>query len=196
MQRKGFKQMDDPKRDAAPSARLRLAGLRPGGVQEFRLEPDAARLRALAAELDLLGLRKLRLTGTLIPEGRADWRLKARLGATVIQPCVATLAPVTTRIEADVTRSYLADPPPVPEGEEIEMPEDDSAEPLPDTLDLDALMAEELALNLPLYPHAEGVDAPVQQSVTEPGAEPIREEETKPFAGLAGLRDKLTRDDD
>jgi hypothetical protein len=44
-------------------------------------------------------VRKLRFIGTLEPEGAQDWRLTADLGATVVQPCVVTLAPVTTRLE-------------------------------------------------------------------------------------------------
>ncbi len=195
MERKGFKQMDDPERDAAGSERLRLAALRGSGPQDFRLEPDKDRRDAIAAELDLLGLRKVRFEGRLQPEGRADWRLEGKLGATVVQPCVATLAPVTTRIEAEVTRTYMADPPPIPEAEEVEVPEDDSVEALPSVLDLGALLVEELALNLPLYPHAEGVE-PVEEELTPPGAEPITEEEVKPFAGLAALRDQMNKDED
>ncbi len=79
-----------------------------------------------------------------------DWRLEAKLGATVVQPCVVTAEPVTTRIDDPVTRRYLAQMP-EPQGDEVEMPEDDSAEPLPDVLDLSAVMAEALALALPLY---------------------------------------------
>jgi hypothetical protein len=63
--------------------------------------------------------------------GRARLAAGGRLGATVVQPCVATLAPVTTRIETGVTRRYLADWQ-EPEGEEAEMPEDDTTEALPD----------------------------------------------------------------
>lgn len=187
--------MDDPERSVATAARLPLARLRAGGPQEFRLEPEAGRREEIAAELDLLGLRKLRLEGRLLPEGRQDWRLEAMLGATVVQPCVATLVPVTTRIDVGVERVYMADPPPVPEGDEVEVPEDDRIEPLPAVLDLEGLMIEELALALPEYPHAEGVE-PVEEEAMPEGAAPIEEEETRPFAGLAALRDQLKKDED
>ena len=77
--------------------------------------------------------------------GRPRLAAGGGLGATVTQACVVTLAPVITRIEETVTRRYLADMP-EPEGEEVEMPEDDSAEPLPVIIDPGAVMIEALAL--------------------------------------------------
>lgn len=174
---------------------IRPGTLAAGDDHPFVLVPDAEARAAIAADLDLRGLRKLRFAGALKPEGRADWRLEATLGATVVQDCVVTLDPVVSRIDVPVIRRYLNDPPELPEGEEIEMPEDDSIEPLPRVLDLSAVMIEALALALPEYPHAPGVD-PLEISVTEPGAAPIRDEERRPFAGLAGLRDKLAEDDE
>ena len=160
----------------------------------FELTPDAAARAAIAEALDLSALRKLRFAGTLAPLGARDWELTADLGATVVQPCVVTFEPVTTRIDETVARRYLADPLPLPEGDEIEMPEDDSVEALPETIDLGAVMIEALSLALPLYPHAEGA-APVEISVTEPGKQALSDDDTKPFAGLAALRDKMGEED-
>ena len=174
--------------------KLRIRDLAAGAAHGFDLTPDAGARAAIAAALGIPAVRKLRLSGRLEPMGRADWRLTARLGATVVQDCVVTLDPVTTRIDEDVARSYLANPPATPEADEIEMPEDDTIEPLPEILDLGAVMIEALALNLPLYPHAEGV-APLNASFTEPGKTPMSDAEARPFAGLAGLRDKLTKDE-
>ncbi len=183
--------MADPASDGPSPHRLRLAALRKNGAQDFLLEPGAEARAAIAADLDLSDLRKLRFAGRIEPSGREDWRLVAELGATVVQPCVATLAPVTTRIDTPVTRLYVADLPEVPEGDEVEMPVDDSVEPLPATLDLHRLMTEELALALPLYPHS-GEGAPVEHSFAPPGAAPLAEEPArKPFAGLAVLRDRM-----
>nr|WP_243645014.1 DUF177 domain-containing protein [Rhodovulum euryhalinum] len=154
-----------------------------------RLVPDAETRAGIAARLGLEALRKLRFEGTLAPEGRRDWRLAGHLGATVVQPCVVTLAPVTTRIEADVVRSYRADMPPPPPGHEVEMPEDETEEPLPEVLDLMAVVEEALALALPLYPRAEG--AGIAAAVFgPPGVAPLRDEDTKPFAALARLKDR------
>lgn len=165
---------------------VRLSTL--GGRSPVRvvMAPDADACREIADRLGLSGLRKLRLEGALVPEGRADWRLEARLGATVVQPCVVTLAPVTTRIDVPVTRRYVEDMA-APAGDEIQMPEDDTEEPLPEALDLTEVMEEALALALPLYPRAEGAELGAAV-YGPPGAEPLTDEAAKPFAALAALR--------
>ncbi len=175
-------------------ALIRIADLAPGDTHALRFEPDADTRAGIAADLGIPALRKLRLDGQLTPLGRRDWALQATLGATAVQDCVVTLQPVTTRIDEPVRRTYLAEMPELPEGDEIEMPEDDSAEPLPDTLDLRALATEALALALPPYPRADGLD-PLEAQFTEPGAQPMRDDDAKPFAGLAALRDKFSGDD-
>ena len=168
---------------------LRLAELG-NRIFDFDLTPDADRLAALTDDLELLSLKKVRFVGTLRPEGPRDWRLDATLGATVVQPCRVTLKPVTTRIDEEVTRRYLARWE-EPAKDEVEMP-DDSVEPLPETLVLGAVLAEALALALPAFPRAEDADE-VALSVTEPGKTAMTEAEAKPFAGLASLRDKLEK---
>lgn len=174
--------------------RFRMSELPPSRPVTFELRPTPDENRAIADDLGLSGLRKLSFQGTLEPEGKRDWRLVAHLGATVTQPCVVTLAPVTTRIEEDVTRRYLAAMPGIPDEDEVEMPEDDSIEPLPDMLDLAVVMTEALALALPLYPRAEGAELE-ETVVTEPGKTPLRDEDTRPFSGLSALRDALKKDD-
>ncbi|MCE8509014.1 DUF177 domain-containing protein [Ruegeria pomeroyi] len=172
---------------------LRVADLPQNSVTAFDLRPGPARLAEIAQDLGLDGLRKLRFSGTIRAEGKRDWRLEAELGATVIQPCVVTLDPVTTRIDTRLTRLFLADWT-EPDEEEAEMAtEDDEAEPLRATIDLDAVMSEALALNLPAYPRKEGVDLG-QAVFTEPGKQAMTDEETRPFAGLAALRETLKKD--
>lgn len=173
-----------------PSEPVRLAGAQPREPREVALEPGPGARAAIAAELGLSALRKLRLTGRLLPEGRDDWRLEAELGATVVQPCGVTLQPVTTRIDEPVTRRWLANPPVPAEGAEVEMPEDDSAEPLVASVDLVQVMIEALSLAIPPFPRAEG--AGLGEAVyAPPGQAPLTDEAIRPFAGLAGLRDKL-----
>ena len=135
-------------------------------------------------------IRKLRFEGRLQPEGKCDWRLEGVLGATVVQDCVATLAPVTTRIEETIVRRYLSDSSPLPTGDEIQMPDDETAEDLPVDLDLWEVLMEALALALPPYPHKPGL-ALVDETFTPPGKPPMDNDDTKPFAGLAALRDKF-----
>ncbi len=170
---------------------MRVADLPQNRAVAFDLRPDTEALQRIAAELELKGLRKLSFRGSIKAQGARDWLLEGALGATVIQPCVATLEPVTTRIDEPVRRLYLADPAPIlPEGEEVEMPEDDTAEPLGSTIDPYAVMIEALALALPLWPRADGAEIG-EVTVTEPGRTALTQEAMKPFAGLAGLRDKL-----
>lgn len=153
----------------------------------FRIEPDAAARADLAGRLEASEIRKLRFEGEVIPEGKRDWRLVATLGATVVQPCVVTLAPVVTRIDDQITRRFLAhwsEPEP---GSETEMPEDETTEPLGATIDPVAVMEEALALALPDYPRADGVELG-SIAVTEEGAAPLTDEAARPFAALARLR--------
>ena len=178
--------------EGTPSGRrhIRLGDLAVTRPTPIELLPDPAELDRLASEFGLDALRKVRLVGELIPRGRHDWDLEAQLGATVVQPCVVTLAPVTTRIEERVIRRFRADLPEPPPGAEVEMPEDDALEPLPETLDLGRVLAEALALAVPEYPRAEGAELGTAV-FTEPGQAPMTEAEVKPFAALAALKGKL-----
>ena len=169
---------------------VRLSGLSGRRAESFLLEPDAEARQALADRLNILGIRKLRFAGTLRPEGREDWILEAELGATVVQECRVSLAPVTTRLDEEVMRTYLARPPEEPEGGEVEMPEDETVEPLPAVLDLGAVMQEALALALPPFPRAEGAEAG-DQVFTEPGKEPLTDADVHPFASLKALKDRM-----
>ncbi len=161
----------------------------------FHVEFDAAERAALAADLGIEAIRKLRFLGELHPEGTRDWRLEGHLGATVVQACIVTLAPVVTRIDENVTRRFVADASAPPPGSEIEMPEDTDTEPLGPAIDPAVVMAEALALALPDYPRAQGVET-ADILVTEPGVVPLTEAEVHPFAALAALRKDTSDDDD
>ncbi len=174
---------------------MRVADLAPNEPTTFELVPTTAQCTAIAEDIGVPALRKIRFTGTLAPMGKRDWELKGHLGATVTQDCVVTLAPVTTRIEEDVLRHWLAGLVRVPEDEEVEMPEDVTQEPLGTEIDLGEVLVEALALALPLYPRADGA-AMSEQNFAEPGVTAMTDEAARPFAGLAGLRDKLSGDSD
>ncbi|MEQ5871852.1 DUF177 domain-containing protein [Sagittula sp. NFXS13] len=181
---------------SAPQARLRVASLRQTGETPFSLEPKASARDDLARALGIEGIRKLRFTGTVSPRGRDSWELKGKLGATVVQACIVTLDPVNTRLDVDVERRYMPghrfESPDA--GTEIEMPEDDSLEPLGEVIDLEALMAEELTLSLPPYPRKDGVGLESAQ-FAEDGVAPMTDEDVKPFAGLAALKEKMDKGD-
>lgn len=171
------------------SAALRVADLSTRKATPFALHPDPDARRQIAEELDLLGIRKLTFEGTVQATGGADWQLLGRLGATVVQPCAVTLAPVTSRIDETVARLYQNDYQ-AGDDPETEMPEDDTTEELTHWIDPEAVMREALILSLPLYPRA--ADAAFSDvAVTEPGVAPMRDEDARPFAGLAELRQKM-----
>ena len=180
----------EPATDAPLRHPLRSASLSSRKPTRFDLRPDAATRAAVAAGLGLLDLPALRFRGEIRPTGRSDFVLEGELIAAIVQPCSVTLAPVPASIAEPVRRLYLADWQ-EPEGDEVEMPEDDSQEPLPEVIDPGAVALEALELCLPLYPRAPGV-ALGEASFAPPGAAPLRDEDLKPFAGLAALRDRLT----
>lgn len=173
---------------------LRVAALPGRAPVAVDIVPDAAQRSAIADWLELQGLPALSLRGTLVPEGRRDWRLEARLEATVAQPCGISLQTVKTHIGEDVLRRYVAalDP---PQEAEMEVPEDDTQEPLPDVIDPAAVMLEALALAVPPFPRRDDAPALGAAVFTEPGKTPMRDEDARPFAGLGGLRDRLAARD-
>lgn len=174
---------------------LSVSGLNSKGPTPFELHPNAAQRKAIAKMLDLIDVRKIRFEGRITPSNEADWSLTAELGATVVQTCVITLAPVTTRIDVKVSRLFVARPPVLDDAEEeIEVLQGDDSEPLGSHIDLEAVMVETLSLALPLYPKAVGANLETG-TFTEDGKTPMSDEDARPFAALSALRDKLKPDE-
>lgn len=159
----------------------------------FNFAPDEAARSQIAAALDLIDLPEFSFKGELAPMGRADVMLRADLSALVIQPCSVTLAPVRSRL-ADVTERRYAYDYAQPDADELEIPEDD-VEALPEIIDIAAIAIEALALALPLYPRARGAEF-TEAAFAAPGVVPLQSADLKPFAGLAGLADKLKKPDE
>ena len=147
--------------------------------------PDVAARAVIAAALDLIALPGFRFEAEAAPSGKRDLLVSGRITARVVQPCSVTLVPVETRIDEPVVRRYLAEYQ-EPDGTEVEMPEDDTTDPLTESLDLAAVAIEALALALPLYPRAPGADLG-EAVFAPPGAAPLRDTDLRPFAGLAAL---------
>ncbi len=164
---------------------MRTAGLGARPSTLFDLRPNGPERAALAAFLDILAIPEMRFKGTIMPSGRRDLILQGVLTARVVQPCVVTLDPVTTFLSEEVERRYVEDFV-LPEDDEVEMPEDDGIEPLPQVIDLGAVATEVLTLALPLYPRAPGAALGETVHAAE-GVVPLRDADLRPFAGLAGL---------
>lgn len=168
-----------------PSLPFKVAAIAGRTSTHVRFRPSAPERAAIARVLGLLDLPEMSLEGEIRPAGKRDMVLEARLVARVVQPCSVTLEPVTTAIADPVRRQYLSDYKD-PEADEIEIPADDTLEPLPEVIDAAAVAIEALALALPIYPRAPGVELG-EAVFAEPGLTPLREGDLKPFAALAGL---------
>lgn len=172
-----------------PTSPHHLKDLAARRATPFSLQPTAPERSAIADALGILGIKKLLFTGELIPVGPTDWELRAKLGATIVQACVVTLDPVSTRIDEPVSRIYTAHFE-EPDENDVEMAVDENTEPLPATVDVAAVMIEALSLALPTYPRVAGAELGAI-TVTERGIAPMTKDEAKPFAGLADLRKSL-----
>jgi uncharacterized metal-binding protein YceD (DUF177 family) len=169
---------------------FRTAGISPRKPTRFSYRPDAEERAQLATDLGLLALYDLDFTGEITPSGRDELVLAAKLAARVDQACVVTLAPVGSTVSDAVRRRYVAglqDP----AGDEAEMPEDDTIESLPEVINVAEVAAEALALALPLYPRAKGAELG-EAVYAGDGLDPLKDSDLKPFAGLAGLADRLS----
>lgn len=171
--------------DGLPSLPFRVAAIAGRTSTHVRFRPSAPERATIAQALGLLDLPEMSFDGDIRPSGKRDMVLEGTLAARVVQACSVTLEPVTTAISDPVRRQYLADYT-EPAESEVEIPEDDSLEPLPEVIDAAAVAVEALALALPLYPRAPGVELG-EAVFAEPGLQPLREGDLKPFAGLAGL---------
>lgn len=173
---------------------FRVADLPQNQPTDFLIVADPEELTALATDIKVTSLKKLRFEGRIQAAGKRDWILKADLGFTVVQPCVVTLEPVTTRVDVTIERQFVAgyeDP----DDEEFELTDDENTEALGAEINVDDVMKESLALSLPLYPRKENA-AMSETNFTEPGKKAMTDEDTRPFAGLESLRDKLARKDE
>ena len=166
---------------------------------EFNLILSNKKIAELVKRLDVLKIKKLSFLGTLSALSLNEWKLKAELRATVKQRCVVSSEPVQTTINEKISRtfSHLA-------SQNTSEPDDDGTSPvifddtlyeLNDEIDLAEIIFEELTLTLPLYPKLEGAELG-SYSVTAPGAQPLNEENLKPFAQLLELKDTLLKKND
>ncbi len=167
--------------------KLTVAKLSQRSATRFDCVLDETACEMIAQELAILALRKLSFKGEIRPAPQHRWKLTAQLGATVVQPCVITLDPVTTRIDQDVVRIFVPDMVVTSDEDEVEMPEDDTLEPLKEIINLVEVLTEALALYLPDYPRLDGVMLE-KSTFSAPGITPMSDEDAHPFAGLAKLK--------
>lgn len=186
--------------DAEPAAlpfahALAVATLAETGGMTFDLDLDAEERAGLARYLGLLSVEAVTFRGTLRPAGEG-YALDAHLDAQVMQACVVTLEPVPERVVTRVERLWL---PGIEAPEEVEIELDEDADRLPEPLgyeiDLAEPLVEALALGLAPFPRAPGAEHGTRV-YAPPGAEPLTDAAARPFAGLAGLRERMARDEE
>lgn len=173
-----------------PSQPYRSALVSGRKTLRFTFAPDDVARAQMAQALGLLELSEFSFKGEMSPMGRADVVLRAELVGLVVQPCSITLAPVRSRVKDTVERHYRAEYI-QPQGDEVEIPEDD-ADPMPEIIDVAAVAMEALALALPLYPRAKGAELG-EAVFAAPGVAPLKPDDLKPFAGLAGLAAQMKK---
>jgi uncharacterized metal-binding protein YceD (DUF177 family) len=160
------------------------------GKQERREELQATpqECSALARRFGILAIEAFSASLRLRQESGGAVRVRGRLAATVVQPCVVTLEPVRQQVDEAVDLRFL------PPGAELE-DDPDGPDEIPtenDILELGEALAEQLSLALDPYPRSPGASLEEGFSVGEDEAAP--ESPTprpNPFAVLKGLkRDK------
>ena len=167
--------------------RLTLDRIRDG--DRLDLVADAAERAAVAARLDLPSLDRLDAHAVLRRDGdtvHASGRIKASLE----QRCVATGEPLPAALDEAFELRFI--PAPVTAGgdEEFELDADDLDTQFHDgqAIDLGAAIADSLALALDPYPRSPNAEAALREAGV------ISEEEAGPFAALAALKSKLSKE--
>ncbi|MEM7210463.1 MAG: DUF177 domain-containing protein [Pseudomonadota bacterium] len=174
---------------------LEVATLSRAIETRFDLRPDGPALERISAFLGLERVTDLRFRGEIAPRRKDEWRLMARLTAALEQACVVSLTPVPEKIDEIVERDLLPGPNPELEDElELGPHDDEGPDYFQDIIDIGAIALEQLSLAMDPYPRAPDAAMNVGQ-FTEPGIKPLTDDDVKPFASLAELKDKLSGTD-
>ena len=195
MARKSRKKAEAELPEAPMQHPLEVATLSRAIETSFDLQPDRAMLDRIAGYLGLESLNALRFKGQIQPRRKENWRVEARLTATLEQACVITLAPVPEKIDEQIIRELIpahqiretAEP-------EIELDAEDGPDTFEDQIDIAAIALEQLALALETYPRAQGAELK-SDNFSAPGIAPLTDADLKPFAKLAALKEQLENKD-
>jgi len=164
------------------------------GESEVRLAAEPEERAALAQRFGLPAIDRLEASFTLRRDA-IGVVARGHLSAEVVQSCVVTDEPLPAPIEEDFAIRF------VPEGdgeaqEEVELSEDecDTVFYAGGAIDLGEAAAETLALALDPFPRSPNAAAALKDAgvISEEEAQRLAEE-SGPFGGLAGLRDKLSK---
>ena len=172
-------------------AKLELRHLVQNRGVNFNLNFSEALILSVTQQHKLIKLQKPSFFGTILPLAQGDWVLSGMLGASIEQPCSITLLPVRTRIDTQVTRNFRKLLLPLSKTtHDTEYTRDDNEEQLHQIIDIYCIFCEALSLELPDYPRTKDVVATIID-YGPPGTEALTDATAKPFAVLAGLKDKM-----
>lgn len=145
--------------DQPPLIRAIPAATIPSSGIEIDIEPSAEERTAVVADFDFVELPRLAARLSLRRAGDKVF-VEGHLTAFVVQRCVVSLDPVPEEIDTTFERRFVRE-----SGEpvrHVEIDIDATSEDPPDvyaeTIDLGALVLEELALAINPYPRAPGVE--------------------------------------
>lgn len=162
------------------------------GESRARVEADAGERAALAKRFGLVAIEALAADYALRRDA-AGVVARGHLSAKVTQSCVVTGEPLPATIEEDFAIRFVPETEGDPD-EEIELSEDecDTVFYAGGAIDLGEAAAETLALSLDPFPRSADAAAALAEAgvLSEEEAKRLAEE-SGPFGGLAGLRDKL-----
>ncbi len=171
-----------------------------GEFFKVEIEANNEERHALAERFDLLSLSSLRAEIRVVPsDDGSSVRLEGRLWAEAVQPCVVTLAPVATRIDAPFQRAFGTSArenweyaaPPAGEGEKGQTltDEDVPIEPLEgDSIDLGKIVSEQFGLELDPFPRSKGTR--FEGFSTDGDISFAGQKKENPFAVLEKLKNK------
>jgi hypothetical protein len=167
---------------------MAAARLRRDVETPFRITAEPGELALLARFLDVARIDRLSFAGFIAPFGKDGWRVRGRLVAKIEQACVVSLEPVRSRHDAEIERRYLPAYKISPTQDVVvALDDDDLPDPFTDVIDPGQLAVESLALMIDPYPRAKGAELG-SYVYTPPGAEPLSDEASQPFASLALLK--------
>jgi uncharacterized metal-binding protein YceD (DUF177 family) len=167
--------------------RLDTLGSRPHALS---IDADAEERAAIARRFGLVEIDHLAAEAELTRTGDTI-RAQGRLSARVTQSCVATGLPVPETVEEEFAIDFRPEHASGVPDEEIELSEGelDVVFYSGGAVDLGEAVAESLSLALDPFPRAADAELALQQAGVK--SEEQAKAESSPFAGLAGLKDRL-----
>ena len=73
----------------------------------FCWQGDANNNSQIAEQLSLISVEKLDFRGKISAQGKNNWLLTGKLGATATQKCVVTLEAIKCRVDEKIRRIYV-----------------------------------------------------------------------------------------